>query len=148
MVPKQGAIKMNKAASSILQGLFCASTGNTHVAAQHPVITMSAPVAESQITVPRGALEHRKSNTLTLYNVNTWEELLTKHNLLTKYGAILNQIHDGFNIGIHPITISYTPANSPSLHAHLDEYKHIIDQEFSSQQYLGPLSKSEVEELI
>ena len=47
MVPKQGAIETNKGTSSILQGLFCALTGNAHVAAQHLVITTSAPVVES-----------------------------------------------------------------------------------------------------
>jgi hypothetical protein len=96
----------------------------------------------------RSVLKHRRTSPNTPYNANEWEQLLTKLNLLKKYMTIPDQIRHGFDVGIRPITVSYTPANSPSLHLHDDKYQHIVNREFASHRYIGPLSKSEVEGLI
>jgi hypothetical protein len=96
----------------------------------------------------RNALEHRRINPLTPYKADEWERLLKEHRLLDKYTSIPCQIRHGFNLGIRPITVTYTPPNSSSLYTHAEEYQRITQREFSSCRYLGPFSESQVEELI
>jgi hypothetical protein len=73
----------------------------------------------------RNALEHRRINPLTPYKADEWERLLKEHRLLDKYTSIPCQIRHGFNLGIRPITVTYTPPNSSSLYTHAEEYQRI-----------------------
>jgi hypothetical protein len=67
--------------------------------------------------------------------------------LVKTYPCPPHQIQCGFDVGIRTIARTFTPENSPTLHAYSDECLRIVDRELSSGLYIGPLSCSEVEQL-
>ena len=77
-----------------------------------------------------------------------WDHMLAKYGLLDKYPSIPRSLRHGFDAGIPKIRSTNTPANGPSIHVHTQQYQEILDREFESGRYIGPLSKDEVEELI
>jgi hypothetical protein len=148
MEQKPGAVETTRVVSSIQQALYSASTGNDQEDAQPLDTPTSVPVVESKITELKRVLEHRRAKPLTPYRADEWERLLTEFHLLTKYPSIPCQIRHGFDVGIPPITITYTPPNSQSLYEHAEEYQRIMQREFATNRYVGPLSRSQVEGLI
>jgi hypothetical protein len=139
-----------RAASSTQVESSYAPTGNAlpAVPAQALATITSAPVAERTITELRNALEHRKSKALTPYHHKKWHLLLSRHNLLDKYPSLPHSLQFGFDAGIPPIHSTYTPNNSPTIYVHSQQYHEIIDREFSSGRYFGPLSKEVVKKLL
>ncbi|KAF5384239.1 hypothetical protein D9615_003418 [Tricholomella constricta] len=136
--------------SSIPTESCYAPTGSAHrdAAAPAQIMCTSAPGADEKLMVLRLVLARRSSEALSPYNPEAWEHLLGVHKLLYKYPLLPSNLRTGFDAGIPHITVTNTPANSPSLHVHSQAYLDIIKREFDSQRYLGPLSRVEVESLI
>ncbi|KAF5373263.1 hypothetical protein D9615_007475 [Tricholomella constricta] len=147
---RQGASETSGVAWSTQTGLSSAPTGNVPKDAAAPVGTTytSAPGAGEKLTALKCVLEHRSCEALSPYKHDAWEHLLTVHKLLPRYPSLPYNLRTGFDAGIPPINVTNTPNNSPSLHAHSDAYLEIIEKEFRSQRYVGPLSQAEVEALI
>jgi hypothetical protein len=100
------------------------------------------------ITVLKNALEHRRNKALTPYKPDMWHLLLTKFLLLDKYLFIPHGLEHGFDAGIPPIYTTYIPHNNPSLFVHTQQYQQIINREFESGRYLGPIPRNKVEALL
>ncbi|GLB36656.1 hypothetical protein LshimejAT787_0309430 [Lyophyllum shimeji] len=111
-------------------------------------MSTSAPDAEGRLTELKRALERRRIKALSPYKAQAWECLLRVHNLLTRYPNLPSGFCNGFNAGISPIEHTHTPDNGPSLYTYSHAYLEIVEKEFNSQRYIGPLSRAEVESVI
>lgn len=150
MEAKSGVEETKMVASSTPWGKSYASTGNVQKVVLHGTTTnvTSAQDAENRITALSSALALRKTKALTPYHPRAWEELLCRYNLLRKYPTLPHQIQFGFDVGIRTIHRTFIPDNSPSLYTHSDQYHSILDREFSTGRYVGPLSRAEVESIL
>ncbi|GLB41303.1 putative tyrosine recombinase [Lyophyllum shimeji] len=137
-------------ASSTRRASSYARTGNDHrgAAAPAPTTSTSAPDAEGRLTELKRALERRRIEALSPYKAEAWERLLRVHNLLTRYPNLPSGFRNGFDAGIPLIERTHTPDNGPSLYTYSHAYLEIVEKEFNSQRYIGPLSKAEVESVI
>jgi hypothetical protein len=150
MAPKPDAEKTKMGESSTPPAKLSASIGNDPKGAQPETTTTDTNVqaVEDRIMELNIVLALRKSNALTPYKAQAWQQLLSHYNLLDKYPHLLHQIWYGFDAGIRSISETFTPENSPTLHTHSDEYFWILDRELSTGRYIGPLSQFEVEHLL
>ena len=96
-------------------GQFYAVTGMlTTDAPTCPMTTdMSVQDVGKRIMELRNALKHRKRTALTLYNPDSWEQLLRQFNLLPKHPELPSSICSGFNVGIRQILLTFTPVTFP-----------------------------------
>ena len=108
----------------------------------------SAQAAGSRITELRDALERRRNEVLTPYKVNAWESMLRHCNLLVKYPKLVHSLHKGFDAGIRPIYLTSTPPISLTLQQHPVAYQEKVTNEFTKGRYIGPCTRSKVEELV
>jgi hypothetical protein len=76
---------------------------------------MSALAAESQHTALNSALSQRKHKAHTPYIAEAWRSVLVSSGLISRYPTLPNSILRGFDAGIKPIIITYTPPNSSSI---------------------------------
>lgn len=97
---------------------------------------------------PSSVLAHRRIKALTPYKAEMWRQLLCNLELLCKYPHVPHQIQYGFDVGIRRFSATFTPENSPTVYSHSDEYLRIVDRELSTGRYIGPLSRSKVEQLL
>ena len=74
--------------------------------------------------------------------------LLHNFNLIPKYPFVVDSLLHGFDIGIPPIIHTRTPFNNLSLINHFDHFDAIIKREFLKQRYIGPFSRTEIEEIL
>jgi hypothetical protein len=148
--PLLRAAEAQRAGSSTPSACNSATTGNAPMAVRVQARTTytSAPAAGAWIMELRSVLEARRLNALTPYHADTWRHLLEKSGLIRTYSHIPHSLQYGFLGSISPITSTYTPPNNPSVDEHADAFAAILEREFSSGRYLGPLSKAEVEALI
>jgi hypothetical protein len=150
MAPKPDAEETKMGKSSTPPAKLSASIGNNPKGAQPETTTTDTNVqaVEDRIMELNIVLMLRKSNVLTPYKAQAWQQLLSHYNLLDKYPCLSHQIQYGFDAGICSISKTFTPENSPTLHTHSDEYFQILDRELSTGHYIGPLSQFEVEHLL
>lgn len=127
-----------------------AQTGSSHEDAGKRLTTSvtSAPDAESRIMGLKAALEHKRLNPGTPYKPEVWKRLLQKADLLQRYPSLPHNLQHGFDAGIPKITKTFTPPNKPSITQFAAEFDRITQEEINKGRYLGPLSKTEVEQLI
>jgi hypothetical protein len=57
-------------------------------------------------------------------------------------------LYNGFQAGIPAIAVSYTPSNSVSITEHCNAFTNIINLEFQKNRYIGPATKSQIEDLL
>ncbi|VDB83401.1 unnamed protein product [Peniophora sp. CBMAI 1063] len=107
-----------------------------------------APVVAPSTTELRSVLSARRASPLTPLKADAWELLLHSHGLLDKYPTIPVSIRNGFIIGVPPITHTFTPANSRNVHDNYDKLLEIVHAERAKGRYIGPLSLSQVIELL
>ena len=97
------------------------------------------------LDVVRPATELRKFKALTPYKPDAWEQLLSQAGLLHKcphnlcFGCIVN---------LPSITFTQTPTNSSSIIELHPQFTEIVQDKFKKGQYIGPLSKADIESLI
>ena len=103
---------------------------------------------ETRITGLRSALELRRNRALTPYKVDAWQFFLQGSNLLVKYPNLILSLRKGFDAGIPPIYLTYTPPNSPTLLQHPQAYHEMVANELRKGRYIGPCTRLEVEALI
>ncbi|KAF5383295.1 hypothetical protein D9615_004779 [Tricholomella constricta] len=135
---------------SVRKASSCAPIGSDLRAAPAParVTSTSAPGAGERLMELRRVLARRKCSALCPYDPDAWEHLLHVHNLLGKYPLLPQSLRTGFDAGIPPIAVTHTPDNGPSIKIYPQAYLDIIEKEFRSERYIGPLSRTEVEALI
>lgn len=129
---------------------FSASTGNGPMAVRAlptTYATSAQDVGRSR-TALRLVLEQRKSRALSPYHSGAWLRLLSKSGLLQKYPNIPSQILHGFDFGIPKITRTFSPPNKRTIDINFTEFKRIVDHEFAKGRYIGPLSATEIEDLV
>ncbi|KAF5377916.1 hypothetical protein D9615_006695 [Tricholomella constricta] len=145
-----GASGTNGGVSSIRTESFFAPTGSDLRVATvpAPVTSTSAPVAGEKLTALKRVLEHRKCNALCPYDPEAWERLLHVHNLLDKYPHLPQDFRTGFDAGIPSISVTHAPDNGPSINIYPQAYLDIVEKEFRSGRYVGPVSRAEVEAII
>ncbi|PPR06680.1 hypothetical protein CVT24_012975 [Panaeolus cyanescens] len=135
---------------STRKAYISAQTGKPKQVAPHQTTTRStsAQVAEKHLMELRHVLEGRKSKPITPYNVEAWERKLREAGLLEEYGDVPAGLRSGFWAGIPKIHQTFTPPNKASVRHHEEDFQKIMDTEFKSQCYIGPLSKEEAESLL
>ncbi|OBZ73015.1 hypothetical protein A0H81_06637 [Grifola frondosa] len=124
--------------------------GSDPPAARHqiPSTNTSVPAAERRTTELTDALLRRRYEGFTPFRADAWEAYLVKSGLIERYPELPSSIRYGFYIGIPQIFTTNSPANSPSVQVHSEEFNRIITHELKQKRYLGPFSRSEVESLI
>ncbi len=131
---------------------YCAPAGNeSEDATVHPTHKVtSAPDVVQPHMVPKVANEpnHQFPGVATCYNPDTWRRHLSSHNLLTEYAEIPESLQNGFNAGIPIVTQTFTPPNHSSVSLYSTHFNSIVNDELTKGRYLGPLSRSEVEQIV
>ena len=148
--PKPGATKATRDGSFPQVEPLYAATGTTG-GDVHPPPTSNAtnvPDAGARIMELKGALELRKNQAITPYKVDAWEFFLHQCNLYSKYPNLVSSLRKGFDAGIRPIYLTYTPPNSSTLLLHPEAYQDMVSNEFAKGRYISPCSQQEVERLI
>ena len=149
-VPKPGATRATRGDSSTRQVPPSAAIG-TAAGDAPPAPTSNATNVldvETRITGLRSALELRRNRALTPYKVDAWQFFLQGSNLLVKYPNLISSLYKGFDAGIPPIYLTYTPPNSPTLLQHPEAYHEMVANELRKGRYIGPCTRLEVEALI
>jgi hypothetical protein len=138
--PDAGEMRITKSLTPWVRS--CVSTGNGQEGAQPETMTnvTNALGVEDRTMELSSVHAHRRINALTPYKAEMWRQLLHNLKLLCKYPHIPHQIQYGFNVGIHRLSTTFTPENSPTIYSHSNEYLHIVDRELSTGRYIGPLS--------
>jgi hypothetical protein len=133
-----------------LRGRSCAPTGKQRQDAKASCMTanMNAQAVERRITELRTALKRRKHEVLTPYRVEEWEKQLQRAGMVKEAKFIREGLWNGFIAGIPTITRTYAPPNKSSIHEFKESFNKLIQIEFKKDRYLGPLSRTELEELI
>jgi hypothetical protein len=88
----------------------------------------------------RIAVAQRRNSPLTPLNGAVWADLLCKSGLLSRYPALVPGLSRGFDVGIRPITKSYTPHNSAALQRDASAFNTVVRRELESGRWIGPLS--------
>lgn len=119
----------------------CSNTTRSHV-------HKCSKDAGQRIMELRAALKARASKARTPYQPEVWSRFLSAAGLIHKYAHIPNGFRFGFMGSVPTIHHTYSPPNSPSLLTQHDTFATILDREYSTGCYIGPLSKTETETLI
>jgi hypothetical protein len=101
--------------------------------------TISARGAVATATELRTAVVQRRSNPLTLLNVAVWADFLCKSGLLSRQPTLVPGLSRGFDVGIRPITISYSPHNSLALQRDASAFNTVAHRELEPGHWVGPL---------
>ncbi|KAL4267742.1 hypothetical protein AB1N83_002993 [Pleurotus pulmonarius] len=127
-----------------------ASTGNAPQVARAPLTppSISVPVADSHHMELRTALQLRWNKALTPYDPDIWQQLLIQSSLINKYPAIPRSLRLGFDLHIPPIHRTQMPPNKSTILLHIEPFRSLIQDEVAKLCYFGPLSQTEVEDLI
>jgi hypothetical protein len=94
------------------------------------------------------ALEHRSSTALTPYKPEAWEALLSQAGLSSTHSGIVDGLRHGFKLNFPIITTTQAPPNRPSIEEFKQAFNVIIAAEFAKGRYLGPFSRTELEDHI
>lgn len=97
---------------------------------------------------PRIVLSARRRKAHTPLQAEAWKRALNDSNLTHLYPTLVQDITFGFNIGFPPIISTFAPPNSSTLNANKDAFNSILSRELDTRRYIGPLSQTEVEDLI
>lgn len=108
----------------------------------------NVPAAEVSSTALRAVISRRKLNAESPYNYQNWNRLLLHYQLHTKYPNFAFNLQYGFDLGIRPITTTFTPPNTPSTTQYASEFQAILQHEFTAGRYVGPFTQKELEEII
>ena len=96
----------------------------------------------------KAALTARRASPRTPLNADAWEHELRITGLLARYPLIPRSIRLGFDIGIRPISTTFTPPNRPTVLDNIDAFRELVRKERQLGRYYGPFTRSEVESLI
>lgn len=146
------AIETPKAVCSTIAVSPYATTGKGLSAAKQvdptTSISTNAPLVATTLTGPRSAVFHQMLSPNTPYKVQAWRDHLAVTGLQSKYPTLGASLAHGFNAGIPKIICTFIPFNRIYLPVHQEAFAKHLAKEFARGRYLGPFSKSEVEELI
>lgn len=112
------------------------------------VTFMNAPGAVTSPTELRRAVEHRRSNPRTPLDADAWERLLAEAGILNRFSDIPAGLRKGFIVDIPTISSTHAPFNSSTLLSLPSQYISIILHEFEQGRYIGPFSRTFLEEII
>jgi hypothetical protein len=131
MALKPGVEKMIRGDLSFQPAPFCAMTGTHAEVVPQPFMVNDTSVldAEKRMMELRTVLELRKRTPLTPYKVESWDKLLHRYHLSSKYPRLIASLQKGFNVGIRRIYKTFTPPNGPSLVVHNEAYQEIVSGE-------------------
>lgn len=118
------------------------------VPALHIPTCTNAQDTGQRIMELRNAFKARTSKVLNPYHPEVWWQLLNSSNLIHKYAHIPNGLHIGFMGSVPTISHTYILPNSPLLHTYSNTFNTILEHEYSTGRFIGPLSRTEMEELI
>jgi len=104
--------------------------------------------AGERITELRAVLRVRACKARTPYQPEAWLHFLSALNLIHRYAHIPNRLRFGFMGSVPTIHHTYFPPNSLSLLMQHDTFAIILNREYSTERYIGPLSRIETEILI
>jgi hypothetical protein len=132
------------------RGRSCAPTGKQQQDAKTSRTTANtnARAVERRIMELRTALERRKHEALTPYRVEEWEKQLRRAGMVEEARFIGEGLRKGFVAGIPTITRTYAPPNKSSIREFEEPFNKLVQIELEKERYLGPLSRTEMEELI
>lgn len=139
----QAELSMPMVTSSVPNG---SERGDVHTPVE--AIGTNARDVEGQTMAPAIVLSQRRSRPFTPLNGHAWRRYLEEVDLVSKYPHIYSGVISGFRIGIPLIYTTIAPLNDTSLSTQSHIFKGIIAHEFQRGRYIGPLSRSEVKELI
>ncbi len=108
----------------------------------------SAPAVGTRPMEPSTVLMHRKSNSVTPLHPHAWLARLSAADLLDRYPTIYNGLSFGFNIGIPPIHMTFTPLNNSSIDLFRSQFDKMVKHEFDANRYIGLFTKEQIEDLI
>lgn len=96
----------------------------------------------------KAAITARRAVPRTPLNADGWDDELSSTGLISRYPHIPRSIRIGFNIGIRPITTTFTPENRDSIRTYHREFKSLVDNERALGRYYGPFTRDQVEEIL
>lgn len=83
------------------------------------------------------------------YNVEAFEELLSKHNLLSDYPLLINNLREGFPIGNMPkLEKTVIIPNHPSVAENMDVVLEYLHSERELGRMSGPFTQAEAERIL
>jgi hypothetical protein len=90
-------------------------------------------------------LQRRRNRALTPYHPDVWLHTLLETDLIIRYPHIPRSLIHGFDAGIQPVLLTYTPPNHPSILSHTRIFNEMVSTEFEKQRYIGPFTREELE---
>ncbi|KAE8240113.1 hypothetical protein A4X06_0g7906 [Tilletia controversa] len=121
-----------------------------HAASPSALITTSASSAEAPAAPSPDALSlraHHLPRALRL-EPKAWLELLSKYDLLGKYGKIVPALQEGLDIGIKPPANTYIAKHHQSALLLPDEVKKIFSKELAAGRYAGPFDSFALKRIV
>ena len=136
--------------SLIPLGTFYATIGRNHRVALGPTTapSMHAQDAVAPPTVLKNALRCSRAMAMMPYNVNVWQDFLTRAGLMSQYPNLEEGLTHGFHAFMPPISQTFTLPNHLSIIQYKAVFNNIIHKEFSKQCSVGPLTASEVQQIV
>jgi len=127
-----------------------AAIGNERQAVSIPLMTSTTSVLDvpPPLTVLKAALEHRKLKVSTPYKPDVWQLQLLQAGLFERYSHIPDGMCFDFHLDFPVITSTQSPPNKESLTEYTKEFCNIIESEIKKGRYIGPLTSSQVQQLI
>lgn len=145
---------MRKATSKSLQAYLPVSnsvqTGSVPMAAQagNTAKSIDALAARAPITVLTDALRDSRERISTPLKAEAWRDEITRLRLTHKYPTLANSIQFGFNVGVPPITHTFTPPNKLDSQQHKEAFELIKNNEIAAGRWLGPFSREDIEMVL
>ena len=126
-----------------------AASGNTTAAVVNDMTTCThVPDVELAHMAPADALMLRKRQPRTPYKAEAWQQALQQTGLLPRSPTIPAGLREGFIVGYPTISRVQSPPNSTTVSLYAAEFDAIINKEISKGRYIGPLSFSDITNLI
>jgi hypothetical protein len=108
----------------------------------------SAVAVDHRVTELKRVFTQRAQTPLTPYKADVWEAMLSESGLAVKYPDLVSSLRHGFRVGIRSISATFIPPNKPSIEKFATEFDALMEKEFTTGRYLGPMSQHELEQLI
>jgi len=128
-----------------------ALNGNAGMAARAKAQTMASTYvqgARQQLTEHSRALEQRRHEPCTPYHLDAWFQFLHIGGLLPRYSQVLDGLRFGFIVDFPPVQRTQAPANKSSISTFRRHFDEIISAEIRKGRYIGPMSDTQVTQLI
>ena len=128
---------------------YATPSRNHRAAATKATLTgTNAPAAALGTTALRHALSERHKTPLTPLIASAWSLALAETGLDCKYTDIPHLIQHGFDAGIPPVQVTFTPPNNVQTPEHIAAFETIATHELNKGRWIGPCSRDTIESVI